>query len=79
MICGGGAVLDVELGAKAVPESRGELWAMVRGDCGGNSKSGGPVVDEGRGTGVGGGGGKRNGFWPMGGTVNDGEEMGMLG
>ena len=79
MIGGGGAVVDVELVAKAVPESRGELWAVVRGDCGGSSKAGDPVVDEGRGTGVGGGGGKGNGFWPTGGTVNDGEKMGMLG
>ena len=48
-------------------------------DSGGNSKAGDPVVDEGRGTGVGGGGGKGTGFWPTGGTVNDGEKMGMLG
>ena len=59
MIGGGGAVVDVELVAKAVPESRGELWAVVRGDCGGSSKAGDPVVDEGRGTGVSGGGDKQ--------------------
>ena len=57
MIGGSGAVLDVELSAKAVPESRGELWAMVRGDSGGNSEAGNPVVNEGRCTGIGGGGG----------------------
>ena len=64
-------MLDVELSAKAVPESRGELWATVRGDGGGNSEAGNPVVNEGRGEG--------NGLRPTGSTVNDGEEMGMLG
>ena len=72
-------MLDVELSAKAVPESRGELWATVRGNGGGNSKTRNPVVNEGRCTGIGGGGGEGNSFRPTGGTVNDGEEMGMLG
>ena len=35
MVGGGGAVLDVELGTKVVPESRDELRAPVRGDGGG--------------------------------------------
>ena len=74
-------MLDVELSAKAVPESRGELWATVRGDGGGNSEAGNPVVNEGRCTltGISGGGGEGNGLRPTGGMVNDGEEMGMLG
>ena len=71
--------MDVELTAKAVPEGRGELGATVRGDGGGNSEAGNPVVNEGRCTGIGGGGGEGNGLRPTGGTVNDGEEMGMLG
>ena len=79
MVGGGGAVLDVELGTKAVPESRGELRAPVRGDGGGYSKAGNPVVNEGGGTSIGSGGGEGNGFWPTGGAVNNGEEMGMLG
>ena len=69
----------MELGAKAVPESGGELGAAVRGDGGGDTEAGDLVVDKGRGTGVSGGGGKGNGFWPTGGTVNNSEEMGMLG
>ena len=56
--------MDVELTAKAVPESRGELWATVKSDGGGNSEVGNPVVNEGRCTGIGGGGGEGNGFWP---------------
>ena len=64
MIGGSGAVLDVELSAKAVPESRGELWATVRGNGGGNSKTRNPVVNEGRCTGIGGGGGEGNGLRP---------------
>ena len=79
MIGGGGAVLDVELAAKAVPESRGELGTTVRGDGSGNAKAGNPVVNEGSCTGIGGGGGEGNGFWPTGGSVNDSEEMGTLG
>ena len=79
MVGSGGAVLDVELAAKAVPESRGELGTTVRGDGGRNSKAGNPVVNEGRCTGIGSGGGEWNGFWPTGVTVNDSEEMGMLG
>ena len=37
------------------------------------------MVNEGRCTGIGGGGGEGNGLRLTGGTVNDGEEMGMLG
>ena len=69
----------VELTAKAVPESRGELWATVRGDGGGKSEAGNPVVNKGRCTGIGGGGGEGNGLRPTRGAVYDGEEMGMLG
>ena len=72
-------MLDVELSAKAVPESRGELWATVRGNGGGNSKTRNPVVNEGRCTGIGGGGGEGNGLRPARGAVYDGEEMDMLG
>ena len=79
MVGGGGAVLYVELTAEAVPESRGELGTTVRGDGGGNTKAGNPVVNEGSCTGISGGGGERNGFRPQGCPVNDGEEMGMLG
>ena len=60
-------------------ESRGELRAPVRGDGGGYSKTGNPVVNEGGCTSVSGGGGEGNSFWPTGSTVNNGEEMGMLG
>ena len=72
------AVLDMELGAKAVPEGRGELWAMVRGDSGGNAKAGNPVVNEGSGAGVRGGGGEGHGLRPPGSAVDDGEEVSML-
>ena len=57
MVGGGGAVLDMEWATKAVPESRGELRAPVRGDGGGYSKTGNPVVNEGGFTSIGGGGG----------------------
>ena len=79
MVGGGGAVLDMELATKAVPESRGELRAPVRGDGVGYSKTGNPVVNEGGCTSIGGGGGEGNSFWPTGSAVNNGEEMGMLG
>ena len=79
MVGGGGAVLDVELATKAVPESRCELRAPVRGDGVGHTKVGNPVVDEGSCTSISGGGGEGDSFWPTGGAVNDGEEMGMLG
>ena len=79
MVGSGGAVLDVELAAKAVPESGGELRASVRGDGGGHSKAGNPVVNEGSCTSISSGGGEGNSFRPTGGAVNDGEEMGMLG
>ena len=79
MVGGGGAVLDMELATKAVPESRGELRASVRGDGGGYSKTGNPVVNEGGCTSIGGGGGEGNSFWPTRSAVNNGEEMGMLG
>ena len=79
MIGSGGAVLDIELSTKAVPKSRGELWATVRGDGDGNAEARNPVVTQGGGAGVGGGGGEGNGFWPTGSTVNDGEEVCMLG
>ena len=61
--------------AKVRPKSRGELWATVRGDVGGDTKAGNPLMDEGLGTVGGGGRGHRNGFHPAGGAVNDGEEM----
>ena len=54
------------------------MRAPVRGDGGGYSKAGNPVVNEGGSTSIGGGGGEGNGFWPTGGVVNNGEEMGML-
>ena len=79
VIGGGRAVLDMECGAKAVLEGRGELWATVRGDSGGNAKAGNLVVNEGSSTGVGCGGGEGNGLRPSGSAVNDGEEVSMLG
>ena len=47
MVGGGRPVLDVKLSAKAVPESRGELGAAIRGDSSRDAKAGNPVVDEG--------------------------------
>ena len=67
------------MATKAVQESRGELRALVRGDGVGHSKAGNPAVDEGSCTSIGGGGREGTGFWPTGGAVNNGEEMGMLG
>ena len=79
VIGGSRAVLNVELGAKAVPKGRGELWPTVRGDSGGNAKTGNPVVNEGSGAGVSGSIGEGNGFQPPENAVNDSEEMGVLG
>ena len=79
MVGGGGVVLDVELATKAVPESRGELRVPFKGDGVGHPKVGNPVVNEGGCTSIGSGGGEGNSFWPTGGAVNNGEEMGMLG
>ena len=59
VIGGGGAVLNMELSAKVMPESGGELGTTVRGDGGGNSKAGNPVVNESSCTGISGGGGVR--------------------
>ena len=55
------------------------MRAPVRGDSGGYSKASNPVVNEGSGTSIGGGGGEGNGLWPTGGAVNNGKEMGILG
>ena len=79
VVGGGRAVLNVELGAEAVPEGGSELWSSVRSDGGRNSKAGNPVVYNGGGAGVGGSGGEGNGLRPSGGAINDGEEVSMLG
>lgn len=79
VVGGGRAVLNVECSAQAVPEGRGELWATVRGDSGGNAEAGNPVVNKGGGAGVGGGRGEGNCLRPSGSAVNDSEEVSMLG
>ena len=66
---------DVELLAEVRPQGRGELRATIRGDVGGNTKAGDPLVDEGLGTVGGGGRCHRNGFHPAGGAVDDGEKV----
>ena len=55
------------------------MGAAVRSDSIRDAKTGNPVVYKCVGAGVGGGGGKGDSFWPAGGTVNDGEEVGVVG
>ena len=54
--------MDLKLVAELAPEGRSELRAAIRGDGGRDAKAGDPVVDEGCGTGVSGGGGEGNGL-----------------
>ena len=61
--------------AQALPEARDKLRATVRGQMGGDPKTGDPVGDEGVGAVGGGGGGHGNGLRPPGGAVQDGEEI----
>ena len=75
MVGGGRVVGDVELLAEMRPEGRGELRATIRGDVGGNTKAGNPLMYEGLGAVGGGGRGHGNGLHPSGGAINDGEEM----
>ena len=77
-VVGGGRVVgDVELLAEVRPKGRGELRATIRGDVGGNTKAGDPLMNEGLGTVGGGGRCQRNGLHPACGAVYDGEEVGV--
>ena len=77
MVGGGGLMRDVEARAERSPESRGELRTSVGSDDVRHTKTSNPMMHQGGGTVIGGGGGQRNSLRPTGGSVNDGEQVGV--
>jgi hypothetical protein len=67
----------VEEGGKAGPERGNKLGTAVRSNGMGKAKTGNPNGTEGICTGTGGGGRKRNSFYPAGGPVDDCENVGV--
>ncbi len=68
---------DVQEVGEVGPNGGGELGATVRSEDLGKAKSGNPIRAEGFGTGRGCGGGKGNSLSPMGGSVHEGEDVGV--
>ena len=77
MVGGGGLMRDVEARAERSPESRGELRTSVGSDDVRYTKTSNPMMHQGGGTVIGGGGGQRNSLRPTGGSVDDGEQVGV--
>ncbi len=75
MVCCDWMVGNVELVAEMEPESMSELGATVRGDVGGDAKTGDPLMYEGLGAVGCSGRGHGNVLHPADGAVNDGKEM----
>ena len=77
MVGSGGLARDVKMRIEGSPKSRGELRISVGSDDVRYTKMSNPMMYQGGGTVISSGGGQRNSLRPMGGLVNDGEQVGV--